>query len=563
MATLAETKTGDGFSANLSLGTCVLVFAYVAIAVLKQSDAELILPSSTFDLGGLLDKFKDGIPGGAFVAPVLQIKLPLYMFYTLGPLLLLALHAVIVFRPKLLSDAAPPLRFAAIWLPPLTIALIIWRFSSYVAARPEPSLAGFAMEVLQRFALAADFALVIFALIHALGDRPSDLPGASGGRTAAILRAGRYAGIIWLIGLLPSDVVRMTWPIVAALLAIWLYEGWFVGAQARTIAARPWYRPLFIKEDLDMQGRLLIAAIFLGLTAFPALGRGLDLSGENLVARAPTETMMAALVVAQKSDAEGLAKARQNAWVHYGRGINLDKWRFERAKFDRAEMAHIRLRDAKLNSASLEYSNLIRADLIGANLSGASLRYSDMQEAVASSLANTEPAKLQIAQASGEPKPASAEAKPVDDPCKGVTLRDRTDLSKADFSGANLTGADLRCSILRGIKMDSKTILTGARLDGANLCAANLASVDLSGVVGATTAIFAHSDVRWAILPDDLSWSQLQQAIIRGMKHKSGSGPDPKWNKANAMGMMQDPPKEEVNRLLKCDEPNDPGNIPR
>jgi hypothetical protein len=208
MAAAAETKTSDGLSANLSLATSVSIFAYLAVAVLKQSDAELILPSSTFDLGGLLDKFKDGVPGGAFVAPILQIKLPLYLFYTIGPLLLLALHTCIVFHPKLLRDAVRPLRWAALWLPPCTIALIIWRFSSYVAARPDPPLLGVAMEALQWLALVADFTLVIFALIYALDDPPSDTPGASARGAAAMLRAARYAGLILLAGLMPSPRCR-------------------------------------------------------------------------------------------------------------------------------------------------------------------------------------------------------------------------------------------------------------------------------------------------------------------------------------------------------------------
>jgi hypothetical protein len=61
---------------------------------IKQSDAELILPSSRFDLGGLVDRFKAGIPGGAFITPVLQVQIPLYLFYTVAPVALLALHAV-------------------------------------------------------------------------------------------------------------------------------------------------------------------------------------------------------------------------------------------------------------------------------------------------------------------------------------------------------------------------------------------------------------------------------------------------------------------------------------
>src|SRR5947209_8303949 len=124
----------------------------------------------------------------------------------MGPLLLLALHAFVVFHPRLLRDAVRPLRWTAVWLPPCTIALIIWRFSSYVAARPDPPLLGVAMEALQWLALAADFALVIFALIHTLNGSQPDTPGASARGAAAMLRAARYAALILLTGLMPSGL---------------------------------------------------------------------------------------------------------------------------------------------------------------------------------------------------------------------------------------------------------------------------------------------------------------------------------------------------------------------
>jgi uncharacterized protein YjbI with pentapeptide repeats len=569
VAAAADTKTGSGFSANLSLGTSVLVFGYVAIAVLKQSDAELILPSSTFDVGGLLDKFKDGIPGGAFVAPILQVKLPLYVFYTIGPLLLLALHAWIVFHPKLLQEAVRPLRFAAIWLPPCTIALIAWRFSSYVVARPDPPLLGVAMEALQWLALVADFAIVIFALIYVLDDRPPDMPGASARGAAAMLRAGRYAGLIWLVGLMPSGLVFVMWPVAAVLLAVWLYEGWFVGAQARTAVTRPWYRPLFIKEDLDMQGRVLIASIFVGLTVFPALGRGLDLAGESLVARAPTEIMMAALIVAKETKTgTGLIAARETAWIEYGRGIDLDKWTFDRARFDRAAMAHIRLREANLRSASLDYTNLIKADLTKADLSGASLRYSDMRRVQArdaklkgsnmrGALAGAGPENvnpLLVAQANPA---ASSDTKPQADSnvnyCKDVKPEDRTDFSEADLSGADLTDADLRCSILRGAKMDSKTILKGTKLDGANLCAAALSGVDLSAAEGAPTAIFAFSDLTKALIPENMLQANLEGAFVAGTRFKDKTGKR-SLKEIKGMKLRQGKPDDLQTRLSSCEK---------
>jgi hypothetical protein len=153
-------------AANFSLGAAVLLFAYVGLAVLKQSDAELILPSSRFDLGGLLEKFKEGVPGGAFVTPLLQIEIPLKIFYTVGPVGLLILHAAIVLQPHLLTRAAVPLRILAIWLPPLVLGLIRWRFAPFVSSRPQPPPpTAIALEALQIIALAADIAVTAVAIL--------------------------------------------------------------------------------------------------------------------------------------------------------------------------------------------------------------------------------------------------------------------------------------------------------------------------------------------------------------------------------------------------------------
>jgi len=145
---------------NAAAAASASLFIYVIVAVLQQSDAELILPSSVFDLGGLLDKVKEGVPGGAFVAPLLQVKIPLALFYTLGPIALLAFHAVVVLDRTALPRASTPVRLLAIWSAPAALALIRWRFAPYVSARPEPPPVGRAMEQLQTLALACDTALV-------------------------------------------------------------------------------------------------------------------------------------------------------------------------------------------------------------------------------------------------------------------------------------------------------------------------------------------------------------------------------------------------------------------
>jgi hypothetical protein len=199
------------------------LFAYIGIAVLKQSDTELILPSSRFNLGVL-----PGVPGGAFVAPLLQIEIPLVLFYTLMPPALLVLHATLVSRRRLLRDAAAPLRFAAIWLPPLVLGLIRWRFIPYVTARPEPPpLSGVVLEKLQVVALAADAAVVAIALLKCRRGAAED----PGDDVALLTRSMRNVGFLFLAMVLLSG---LSWQFYAdsliavgvlLLLAIWIAEG--------------------------------------------------------------------------------------------------------------------------------------------------------------------------------------------------------------------------------------------------------------------------------------------------------------------------------------------------
>jgi uncharacterized protein YjbI with pentapeptide repeats len=568
MAAAEGARSEWGSAANVSLGTSVLLFAYVVLAVLKQSDAELIIPGTSFDLGEFADRFKDGIPGGAFVAPILQIKLPLYTFYTAGPVALLILHATLVLHPRLLKDAKPALRLAAIWLPYVALAVIAWRFSPYVAARPEPPLLPRLMEVLQIAVLAGDGVLVVFALIHAQADDAPDWPGAIERRNGRLLRAARHAGLIWLFALPAARLVSapapqgldasavlfesllasLALPLMVALVMAWLAEGWFAGVSARLRLVRPWYQPSFGNGDIDMQGRIIIACTFVVMFAFPALGRSLDLSGESLVARAPTDIMLAAVATRHDTDL-----GRVNAWIEYGRGIDLHGWRFDGTRFDRATMANINLRGARLQSARLDNTNMINADLTRADLTGASLRYSDLQKMKATDFKN-----LQVAQ---NAQPTDATEPP--DPCKGVAREDRTNFSGADFSGADLSDADLTCSILRGVVMNGETKLKGTILTGANLCGATLPGVDLAGAKGADHAIFSHSDLQRAKLPQDMSYAHLEGALVAGATSAAGS----KFKHAKGMALRQksvsEPSQQPADRLKACDAPGDPGYVPK
>src|SRR3954453_22627371 len=109
-----QTQGSDNKEANVTVGAALVLYGYVVVSILKQSDAQLILPSSHFCLAGINDIIKGDIPAGKFVAPFLEIEIPLFTFYMLGPVVLLAIHGVLILHPRLLRRAAPSLQIMAV-----------------------------------------------------------------------------------------------------------------------------------------------------------------------------------------------------------------------------------------------------------------------------------------------------------------------------------------------------------------------------------------------------------------------------------------------------------------
>jgi uncharacterized protein YjbI with pentapeptide repeats len=533
-------------SKNAKAGASALVFLYVIVAVLQQSDAELILPSSVFDLGGLLDKVKDGVPGGSFVAPLLQVKVPLTLFYTVGPVALLAIHAVAVLDRATLVEASRSIRFLAIWSAPVALALIRWRFAPYISARPTPPPIGLAMELLQTLALAADAMLVVVALLR----------GPAGATTlygrmrmrAALARAGRHATAIWLIILLAAGLppwratqifregsVVVEWVLAAVLLLSWFADAPWSSQADRGLRHRPWYFRLVVMEDLNMLGRAGLLAIFVGLAALPRFARALDLSGEALVGHAPSDTLIQTLL-AERPRAEGWTRGKRSewtadmslriqdvrfvAWNADGRGINLANWNFPGGRFDRATMALIRLAGANLEKASFDSANLFGANLSSARLNGASMRSALLDGSDLTAMqargADLDRASLNSASMVGADLGTAR--------LTGASLRDSdltaTDLTAtiargADFSGASMVGVHVVENQPRTAQPASpppipamaqptaplpamaeatpcdeakwprpmRTDFSGAKLCGANLKNANLTCANLAGVV--------------------------------------------------------------------------------
>jgi hypothetical protein len=237
----------------------------------------------------------------------------LTLFYTLGPVGLLVVHAAVVLDRRALATAVAPIRFLAIWAPPTTLALIRWRFAPYVGARPDPTPIGLAMEALQTVALALDAAVVAAALLR----RPLDIWGATDRavRLRAVLARGcRHGVTVSLIILLLRDVPQLIsgWAVIGsatiakfalavALLLPWLAEGGLFRASRQGLRVR-WYRSQVVMEDLNMIGRAGLLAAFIGLAALPSFARVLDLSGASLVAKTPVETLVETLLAGVLSE---------------------------------------------------------------------------------------------------------------------------------------------------------------------------------------------------------------------------------------------------------------------
>jgi len=546
---------------NAAATAGALLYLYVIVAVLQQSDAELILPSSVFDLGGLLSNVKDGIPGGAFVAPLLQVKIPLALFYTLGPVVLLLFHVAIVLSPDTLATASTPIRWLAIWSAPVALALIRWRFAPYVSARPEPPPVGRAMEALQTVALAGDTGVVMIALLLGPADAVHRRHRFSRVR-AIVARACRHAAMIWLAIVLGAgalswlvsarpgeDAPAIAWVCVPAalLLASWLIEGRLLHRPTGLIRRWPGLRSSVVTEDFDLAGRTWLLAVFAGLAALPNFARALDLSGQSLIARAPSDVLIQTLLTPDKSAVEWngnstkgdanwvaatsyrIADARTVAWRAEGRGISLTRWNFPGGRFDRATMALIGLRGANLERASLDFVNMIDADLSGARMAGASLRSAFLDGADLTAIlaqgANFSKASLTGARQIGaNPRPGviriaddqagENETTPCDPAKWPVELR--TDFSRAKMNSANLASADLTCADLSGVTMDANTNVTKTTLTGADLTDATLSGANFTNA----NAKFVTMTTGTRLDQTNLQDSDLRHASLRGVVFK-------------------------------------------
>ncbi|MDQ0395723.1 pentapeptide repeat-containing protein [Labrys monachus] len=497
--------------ADRTLGAVLLLFAAVTAAVLAPSDADLILP-----------------PPQAGPGPLLR---PFGLCYSIGPFLILGLHAAVLRRRALLRSAAPVLRLAALWMPLGILALIRWRFTPYVAARPAPPFDGSLIEAVQTAALAVDLAFIALALLPRPAPSGGPRRADRAGRAARLLLVAGVAAAIWLIVLLawePARSIMATASMdipggVALIAAVILAAGLLAGTPSRQRAPSS---PL-MKENLTMRDRLVLLIAFLAGAVAPAYGRALDLSGARLVAGEPKEAVQAPLRTDGKETLPPRAPGKEAA-AGTVRGIDLSSWRLRRGNFEHASMAGIRMVGTDLRSASFDYADLSGADLTRSSLADASLRHADLSGATLTG-AHFAGASLQGTVLSGAEGRAGAivlaqqdtpAAPQPDKPSARTDAKDRLDMTGVDLTGANLDGANLSNAILKD------AILKGADLRGALFCGADLRNVDLTGAKNVGSAIFTGADLAGATLPADMPGGHIRNANLFRARIETASAHD-------------------------------------
>jgi uncharacterized protein YjbI with pentapeptide repeats len=551
---------------GLGPAALILLLAYLLITVLQHSDEELIRPETRVELSEFVKKV-GGIPSGSIVTPLLDLKLPIFYFYLLGPPAVLLLHIYLVGCPTLERLAGVPLvKVLAISLPAVLVFAMSWRFAPYAQARPqEPGLEsiGGLLTWWHATVLFLDTIVLVYPELRKLGWHTPDWPIAARQwrRVARAATATRLAGtcglaalgLWWFLGFRCKEIawcapLGLPWLITVptAIFVPW----WGLGLVRRLVhhgrtAPVQAVNPGYFGEDVPMHIVGLVVLMVTAAVILPTYGRPLDLSRAKLVAEEPSEAMLAALIAHEaraipavqtsKAATAGvdLSNVRVNAWKHFGRGLDYSNWRFASASFRDALMPLIRLDGADLRGANLIRTNLTLAHLRHTKLAGAQLAEANLRQA-------------QLISAQGGAKTSDAPDEPP------------LNLEGAELQGANLTKADFRRAIMDRITMDKDTKLTeaqfqgatfksavlqnvdfaGADLEGTNFCGADLRKADLSKMKNAAKARFHYADLADALLPRSLQEADFTGANIRRIKIEGGT---PNLKRAVFRGAVQDP----------------------
>ena len=504
----ALAQVADKIVAPLKASAIVLPMVLILVTVLSQADTELIRPDTQISLE------KISLPSGTLFTPLLGLKLSVFNFYALAPLIVFVLHWMLLhLHPVDDEPWAKALRSVGTVLAPATLFAMMWRFAPYAHARPDdiPELSvGLGLSYLHAIFLICDTALILYVRLEAI--EPGVAPWGSRAellrRIGLALRAFMQAALLFVVVFVAATIfaalVRsqsdLGKRIVAALSGLTDATAVLVAGVLVGLASWPAFAALrhsgfhttllqSVNPDPATPGGASMSVFAVVLTALvasvalPDLGRPLSLAGARLAAAEPSDAIIAALIASPKIGPE---KAREKAWEHFGRGLDYTRWRFARASFDGAIMPRITLNEADLSGASLIRADMLRAHLQGTKLSGAVLSEADLHSADLT-CANVGPPDLVNCQKQAQALKAGTTEAVADrtntDP-KSVTtgttdtrtaVRNGPTMNQAILVGATLTLADLSGASL--IRAD----MTDARLQGTWLAGALLSEADLHG----------------------------------------------------------------------------------
>jgi uncharacterized protein YjbI with pentapeptide repeats len=571
----ALTRIADEVVAPLKASAIILPMTLILATVLGQADTELIRPDTQISLE------KISLPSGTLFTPLLGLKLSVFSFYALAPLIVFVLHWMLL-RMHPVDDEpwAKALRNLGSVLAPLTLFALLWRFSPYAHARPEdaPGLSGgLALSYLHAAFLIADTALILYARAEAIepGAAPLGSPAEMLRQVGLALRASIQAGLLFIVVFFIAALVAASvrsglqsslgHQLAGALSGTTNATAVLVAGALFGVASWPallglrrlrFHVPLLQSVNPDtarprgasMSIYSVLLTALVASVALPDLGRPLNFSGARLAAAEPSDAIISAMIASPRI---GPDKARDEAWRLFGRGLDYTRWQFIGASFDGATMPLITLDETDLSGASFIRADMIGSHLQGAKLVGAVLSEANLRDADLS-CANVRDANncLKLAQgqknppASGDNPRSSAEPAPASSATSDACTASRNGpiLNKAILAGATLTRADLSNASLRSVDFTKMTHVTGTKFIGADLTEAILASVDFSDVdlskaclcgadlskahlekANLSKAVLRNADLRGATLPADLqgidfSGANLKGAIFTGEK---------------------------------------------
>ena len=593
----ALTQVAEKVVAPLKASAIVLPMVLILITVMSQADTELIRPDTQISLE------KINLPSGTLFTPLLGLKLSVFSFYAVAPLIVFVLHWMLLdMHPVDEEPWAKAVRNIGTVIAPVTLFALLWRFAPYAHARPPylPGLSiGIGLSYLHAIFLISDTALILYRRLDAAeqGGAPWGSRAELLRRIGMALRAFMQATLLFLVVFVAATIVAtlvrsdLGKQIVTAAGASGITDASaaliasvFVGIAswpALVALRRSGFRTTLFRsvnpdrtqtKGASMSVFAVVLTALVASVTLPDLGRPLNLVGARLAAAEPSDAIIAAMIPL------GPERARKEAWLLFGRGLDYTRWQFAGASFDDATMPLIKLTEADLRGASLIRANMSNSHLQGARLAGAVLSEADLQgadltcanvddlseclkpaqaqnlklaQAQKGGPAGTAPARTNPEPASATNPPASAataQASPGSDTC--AAKHPGPTLNRANLVGAKLTRADLSGASMRSVDFTKVTEVAGAKFVGADLteasfkdlnldfsgvdfssaclCGVNLSKVNLENakLSGAT---LRNADLSGATLPPDLhgidfSGANLKGTIFKGDPPESAGG---------------------------------------